>query len=308
MENKSYSTTIEVDQPEMEVFNAINNVTSWWSKDFKGSSKKLKDEFIINHPGQHFSKQQVTESIPGKKITWLVTESKLHWLKSNQQEWTNTKMIFEISSKAGKTILQFTHEGLDQGKESYAMCKKGWDMIIHDWLFHLITTGNASDGMSKAAEIRNQLLDKLNAGKKDYHKTIIVNASPRDTAQKISQIHLWWKNDFVGTAEKLDDKFTIPFSESSFVDFVISEYISNKKIVWKVTDCYLPWFQNKKEWNDTEVVFELSGENKKTTIDFTHIGLVPEVECYAICEKGWNGHIDNLARLINEGVGIIQLE
>ena len=41
----------------------------------------------------------------------------------------------------------------------------------------------------------------------------------------------------------------------SFVDFVISEFVPNKKVVWKVIDCNLPWFKDKKEWNNTEVVF-----------------------------------------------------
>ena len=105
-----------------------------------------------------------------------------------------------------------------------------------------------------------------------------------------------------GSAEKLNDKFTVPFGETSFVDFVISEMITNKKVVWRVIDCYLPWFNDEKEWNNTEVVFELSKENGKTKIDFTHIGLVPEVECYDVCEKGWDGHItESLVKFINEG-------
>ena len=137
---------------------------------------------------------------------------------------------------------------------------------------------------------------------KNYHRTITVNASAEEAMKKISQVNLWWKKDFSGSAEKLNDKFTVPFGEPSFVDFVVSEFVPDKKVVWKVTDCYLPWFQDKKEWNNTEVVFELSEENGKTKIDFTHIGLVPEVECYDVCEKGWNGHItESLVKFINEG-------
>ena len=93
MKNNSYTATLEVAQSPKEVFNGINNVTNWWSKDFEGSSTKLNDEFIINHPGQHYSKQKLIEVIPNKKNVWLVTESKLYWLK-NKEEWTNTKMIF----------------------------------------------------------------------------------------------------------------------------------------------------------------------------------------------------------------------
>jgi len=139
MKNKNYTATIEVTKSSKKVFNAIKNVTKWWSKDFEGNSTKLNDEFIINHPNQHYSKQKLFEIISGKKIVWMVTESKLNWIKSNKEEWTKTKMIFEISADGDKTILQFTHEGLVPEKECYEMCSKGWDVVIKDRLFNYIT-------------------------------------------------------------------------------------------------------------------------------------------------------------------------
>lgn len=157
---ESFTATIEVAQSPKQVFDAVTDVTKWWSKDFEGSSTKLNDEFIINHPNQHYSKHKLIEVVPAKKIVWLVTESKLYWLKNNQEEWTNTKMIFDISTNGNKTILHFTHEGLVPEKECYAMCEKGWNMVIKDSLFHFITTGTASAEMAKAVEIRNQHFKK----------------------------------------------------------------------------------------------------------------------------------------------------
>ena len=139
---------------------------------------------------------------------------------------------------------------------------------------------------------------------KNYHKTISVNSPAEEAMKKIGQVNRWWIKDFSGTVEKLNDKFTVPFGDPSFVDFVVSEFVPGKKMAWKVIDCYLPWFEDKKEWNNTEVVFQLSKENSKTIIDFIHIGLVPGIECYDVCEKGWNGHIDTLAKFINEGKGL----
>jgi hypothetical protein len=81
MENKNFTTTIEVAKSPQEVFNYIADVTSWWSKDFEGGSKQLNDEFIIHHPGQHYSRQKLVEVTPNKKITWLVTDSTLYWLQ-----------------------------------------------------------------------------------------------------------------------------------------------------------------------------------------------------------------------------------
>ena len=137
----NYAVAISVTKSPQDVFNSIKEVSAWWSKDFKGSSKQLNDEFIIHHPERHYSKQKLIEFIPGKKIVWLVTESTLHWLTNDKHEWTNTKMVFEITANDDKTVLHFTHEGLVPEKECYAMCEKGWSMVIKDSLFNFITTG-----------------------------------------------------------------------------------------------------------------------------------------------------------------------
>ena len=140
METNSYTADIEVAKSPEEVFHCLGEVSKWWSKDFEGSSKKLNDEFIINHPGLHYSKQKLIELIPGKKVVWLVTESKLNWLEKDN-EWTNTKMLFDLTTKGDKTQLHFTHEGLVPEKQCYEQCEQGWNMVIKDWLFNYITNG-----------------------------------------------------------------------------------------------------------------------------------------------------------------------
>lgn len=299
MATKSYTTTIEVAQSPNEVFNAICNVPKWWSKDYEGKSTNLNDEFIINHANMHYSKQKLVEIVPNKRIVWQVTDSNLNWIKKDKQEWTNTKMIFDIIKNDKKTILQFTHEGLIPEQECYASCEKGWNIVIKDWLQHLITTGTESKDILNAGKIREEHF------KKDFHTSITVNSTMNEAMKKISQVNHWWKQDYKGNAGKLNSTFTVPFGDPSFVDFVVSEINPGKKLVWKVTDCFLPWFQDKKEWNNTEVIFELSTEaNNKTRIDFTHKGLVPEIECYDVCQKGWTGHLATLERFINTGEGL----
>lgn len=141
---ESFRTSIETFKSPSEVFECLGEVPDWWSRDFEGRSRDLNDEFIIHHPNTHFSKQKLIEVIPGKKIVWLVTEGTLHWLKQ-PHEWTNTKMIFQISVKNDKTILDFTHEGLVPAKECYSACINGWTMVIRDRLFHYIQEGKPYD-------------------------------------------------------------------------------------------------------------------------------------------------------------------
>jgi hypothetical protein len=144
MVNKSFTATIEVTNSVKEIFQRItNDVAKWWGgEDLSGRSVNKDDEFVINHPGVHYSKQKLIEVISGEKLVWLVTDSKLSWLK-NEEEWTNTKMVFEIRTKSGSNLLHFTHEGLVPEKESYVRCAEGWNMVIKDWLYTLITHGKA---------------------------------------------------------------------------------------------------------------------------------------------------------------------
>jgi len=138
---KSYTAKIEVVKSPQEVFNHLKEVSKWWSKDYEGRSADLNDEFVICHPGQHYTKQQLIEVIIDKKIVWLVTDSELDWLENDKHEWTNTKMIFEITANGDKTALHFTHEGLVPEKECYARCEQGWNMVIKERLLNFINDG-----------------------------------------------------------------------------------------------------------------------------------------------------------------------
>ena len=131
MKHQSYTATIAIACSPKDVFDHLKNVSKWWSgEDFEGKSAKLDDEFTIRHGDLHYSKQKLVEVIPDQKIVWLVTESRLTWLERDQNEWTNTKMIFEIVPKGEMTELTFAHEGLLPEKECYSRCSQGWDVVV----------------------------------------------------------------------------------------------------------------------------------------------------------------------------------
>ncbi|MDR3679441.1 MAG: SRPBCC domain-containing protein [Flavipsychrobacter sp.] len=137
----------------------------------------------------------------------------------------------------------------------------------------------------------------------NYHSSISVPVSADEAINKIARVSDWWAKNFEGSAQKLNDVFTVRFGET-FVTFKIAEFVPDKKIVWQVTDCYLHWLNDKKEWLDTKVVWEVTSQNNTTQIDMTHIGLVPGAECYNDCFAGWTGHIQgSLYKLLTEGKG-----
>ncbi len=136
--NQNYSASIELALSPQEVFEHINNVSEWWTKDLQGQSTKLNDEFVVNHECGHYSKHKLIEVIPDKKVVWLVTDSKLDWVEKDKYEWTNTKVVFEIIPNGDITELKFTHEGLVPELECYTNCVGGWDMFVKGSLYNLM--------------------------------------------------------------------------------------------------------------------------------------------------------------------------
>jgi len=84
----------------------------------------------------------------------------------------------------------------------------------------------------------------------------------------------------------------------------ITEFVPGKKIVWYVLDSHLSFVKDKSEWNGTDIVFDISKEQGKTEVRFTHQGLVPQYECYGSCSNAWGTLINgNLRKLITTGKG-----
>ena len=142
--------------------------------------------------------------------------------------------------------------------------------------------------------------------KQDYNATIVVKATPVEVFKNINRVSAWWAEDIEGSTENLNDVFTIHFG-TPYVTFQIVELVPEQKVVWLVTGCYLPWLSDKTEWNDTRASFEVTSENDATSINFTHIGLAPGIECYDSCVKGWDQYVKgSLYKLITEGKGAPQ--
>ena len=140
---------------------------------------------------------------------------------------------------------------------------------------------------------------------KDYHCSIIVNKSQQEAFEAISKgVPEWWALDYTGSGDHLNDRFKIRFGETS-VNFQVTKFQPFEQIDWQVTDSYLPWQKDKEEWTNTTIVWKFNSAGDKTTIDMTHVGLFPGVECYTMCEEGWNHFIkDSLLKLLTEGKGV----
>lgn len=142
--SENFTTTFFVDQAPQEVFNAINNVSAWWQGEVTGGTTTLNDVFTYRMKDVHYSKQKVTEIIPNKKVVWTVTDSKLNFTQKTD-EWTGTRIIFDITAINNKTQVRFMHVGLVPAIECYGGCSGAWTDLIQKSLFSLITTGKGKN-------------------------------------------------------------------------------------------------------------------------------------------------------------------
>jgi len=137
----------------------------------------------------------------------------------------------------------------------------------------------------------------------DFTISLLVEQTPEQALNAINNVPDWWTKDFEGRTEKVNDIFTVRFGEV-FITSKVVELIPGKKAVWLVTDCNKPWLKNKKEWVDTKMSWEISEKDNKTELRFTHLGLVPEIECFGVCSNAWTGYLrKSLWSLITTGIG-----
>ncbi|HKO81175.1 MAG TPA: SRPBCC domain-containing protein [Chitinophagaceae bacterium] len=154
----------------------------------------------------------------------------------------------------------------------------------------------------------------------DFTTTLLVDQTPKEAFNAINNPRGWWSEEIEGSTDKLNDVFNYHFEDIHRCQLKVIEVIPDNKIVWLVMDNYFKpgifndasnhlrsndgFTNDKAEWTDTKISFEISAKDNKTQICFTHLGLVPEYECFDVCSNGWTHYIQqSLFKLITTGKG-----
>jgi uncharacterized protein YndB with AHSA1/START domain len=167
--------------------------------------------------------------------------------------------------------------------------------------------------MSKSTRVDRQEFGSTNDNRgnrrnamkiQNFTTTILVDQSPEQVFDAINDVRGWWSGEIDGRTDQLGAEFTYRYKDFHRSTQKITELVPGKRVVWHITDAQLSFVEDKREWNGTDVVFDISKKGKQTELRFTHVGLVPAIQCYGDCSGAWTFYIqDSLRRLITEGQG-----
>ena len=151
MDYRNFTTTFTVDHTPEEAFAAINNVRGWWSGEIEGRTDELGAEFTYRYQDIHYSKQRITEFVPGKKVAWLVVDGYLNFV-ADRSEWIGTAITFEISKQGEQTEVRFNHVGLAE-HECFNVCANAWGFYVNGSLRSLIATGKGQPNEQETGDL-----------------------------------------------------------------------------------------------------------------------------------------------------------
>ncbi|WP_436487918.1 SRPBCC family protein [Chitinophaga sp. ARDCPP14] len=138
----------------------------------------------------------------------------------------------------------------------------------------------------------------------DFNTTILVDQTPAEVFNAITNVRGWWSQNIEGGTAQLNDEFTYQFKDVHKCTMKLTEVVPDKKVTWQVLDNYFDFTEDKTEWTGTKIEFEISEKEHQTQLHFTHHGLVPAYECYHVCFDAWSNYIGNsLRNLITTGKG-----
>jgi hypothetical protein len=139
---------------------------------------------------------------------------------------------------------------------------------------------------------------------RDLTLTLSVDQTPEEVFAAVMNVRGWWSQALEGRSAKVGDEFTYRYKDLHHSTHRVTEAAVGKRVVWLTLDANLSHAKNPAEWNGTEVRFDIARKGNKTELRFTHVGLVPECECFEACSKGWGFYVgESLRRLITTGSG-----
>jgi hypothetical protein len=138
----------------------------------------------------------------------------------------------------------------------------------------------------------------------DFTLTLSFDQSPAVVFAAVTNVRGWWSQGVEGESAEAGDEFTYRHEDVHRSTHRVTEAAPGKRVVWHTVDAHLQHARDPGEWKGTDVRFDIARRGKKTELRFTHAGLVPELDCFESCSRGWTFYVgESLRRLVTTGKG-----
>jgi hypothetical protein len=175
-------------------------------------------------------------------------------------------------------------------------------MRINMIFFLLAMMGMAS--CNKTAQLQDNNTNEAMMNNNSFTTTISVSKSTAEAFDAIKNFRGWWSEEIEGNTAQLNETFFYHYKDIHLCKMKLTEMIPGKKLVYQVIENDFNFVKDKSEWVDTKLVFDIFTDGSQTKVKFTHEGLVPDYECYQVCNEAWTTYIGNsLKNYIETGVG-----
>jgi len=142
---------------------------------------------------------------------------------------------------------------------------------------------------------------------KSYTREIIVSSTPVEAYKALTTgFNEWWTTD-CNSVTHVGDKIKFKFGPSYWVmranNLVPDKFVELECIEAHHVHNGLP-LSILNEWKGSKLKWDIQKQEVKTKIIFKHDGLVPSLECYEVCEQGWDYFfVNSLKQYLDTGEG-----
>ena len=138
----------------------------------------------------------------------------------------------------------------------------------------------------------------------NYTTSFVVDQTPAEVFAAINNVRGWWSEEVEGSPEQLGAEWDYHYQDIHRAKLKTTELIPDQKVVWRVLENHFNFIKDQTEWVGTEMTFDIAPKGDQTEVHFSHLGLVPEYECYDVCSNAWGFYIGGSLRgLIMTGKG-----
>ena len=138
----------------------------------------------------------------------------------------------------------------------------------------------------------------------NFTSTFTVDATPTVVFDAINNVRGWWTGEIDGDTHEVGDEFSYRYPGFHYSKQKVVELIPDQRVAWRVIDSHLEGHEDPSEWTGTEITFDITSTLHGTEVRFSHLGLVPEFECFESCSSGWGFFVNgSLQHLITTGEG-----